>query len=565
MSDNKNLIIACLLSAAVLGAWSFFFEAPIKHQAQQVQQTRELQQQAQAKKEAEAQAPINRPRDEVLAETQEDRIKITSPWVHGSLSLKGLRFDDLTLAGYHETMDPHSKEVVLLSPSVSNQAYFAEFGWLAKDSAIKVPDSSTVWKTNSHTLAPKKPVTLTWDNGEGLEFSITISLNEEYLFSLQQDVRNTGSTEATIMPYGLINRVWLQDHKMMAILHEGPIGVLQDKLEEYNYADLAEQKESSLNNRNGWIGISDKYWLSAIIPARDTTFDANFAYTPRQKSPRYQADYRGEAVTIAPGASESSQQYFFAGAKKIAVLDKYTKELSIPLFDRALDFGHLYFITKPLFLALKYFHALLGNFGLAILLLTVVVKFVMFPLANKSYRSIHKMKLLQPDMLALKEKHAGNPQELNREVMALYRRNGVNPLSGCLPLLVQIPVFFALYKVLYITIEMRHAPFYGWIKDLSAPDHTNLFNLFGLIPWDPPSLLHVGALPIIMGITMYLQQKMNPEPSDPVQAKVMKLLPFVFTFMFASFPAGLIIYWAWNNTLSILQQWIITRPIKKMT
>lgn len=563
MSDNKNLLIACLLSAIVLGVWSFFFEAPIKHQAQQINQVREAQQQTAAEKEAASMAHLNRPREEVLAETHADRVQITSPWVHGSLSLKGLRFDDLTLAGYHETMDPASKEVVLLSPSYSTQAYFAEFGWLAKDKNVKVPDGSTIWKADHTSLSPNKPVTLTWDNGEGLEFSVKITLDQEFLFGLTQSVKNTGATAATVMPYGLINRVWLQDHKMMAILHEGPIGVLHDKLEEYHYADLVDEKESAQNARNGWIGISDKYWLSAIIPARDTTFDANFSYAPREKSPRYQADYRSEPVTIEPGASESSLQYFFAGAKKIAVLDKYTNELHIPLFDRALDFGHLYFITKPLFLALKYFHALLGNFGLAILLLTVVVKFVMFPLANKSYRSIHKMKLLQPDMLALKEKHKGDPQQLNREVMALYRRQGVNPLSGCLPLIVQIPVFFALYKVLYITIEMRHAPFYGWVHDLSAPDHTNLFNLFGLIPWDPPSFLHIGALPIIMGITMYLQQRMNPAPSDPVQAKVMKLLPFVFTFMFATFPAGLIIYWAWNNTLSILQQWIITRPIKK--
>lgn len=568
MNEARNFIIAIGISILILGGWQYFVEAPKKQELIRVAQERQKQeaQKSQAVKQqlinqgAAPAKPVDR--DAILG--LGGRIPVANPKLQGSISLKGARLDDLTLLGYKETIKRNSKQVVLLSPTETPQAYFIQFGWISPAGDVAVPGADTVWQTdNGASLSPETPVTLHWDNGKNAIFYLTISLDSDYMFHVAQKVENYGKNSISLLPFGLVNRAWAQDHKAFAILHEGPIGVMDGTLHEFSYKELTEDKHKAFANTSGWIGTTDKYWLTAIAPQIPGGYDTKFSYTDRSGQSRFQSDFLGKPIEVAPGASAETASNVFAGAKVLRLLERYEKDLNIPLFERAVDFGAFYFITKPLFLALRYFHSLLGNFGLAILLLTVCVKLLMFPLANKSYRSIHKIKLLQPELTRLREQYKDNKAQLNQEVMAMYRKNKVNPLSGCLPIVVQIPVFFSLYKVLFITIEMRHASFYGWINDLSAPDPTTVFNLFGLIPWDPPAILMIGAWPIIMGITMILQQRMNPEPTDPVQAKVMKLLPFIFTYIFATFPVGLIIYWAWNNSLSVLQQWVINRSVEK--
>ena len=569
MSDTRNFIVAISLSVLILVVWQFFYEKPKQEAALQLAQQRQqsVDQHEHAIKqqllESGAEIIGTLDREDVLT-AGDPRIKIMTPRLHGSIALKGARFDDITLAGYKEAVGNNSNEVVLLSPSQTKGAYFAQFSWIDPSNSIAMPTNDTIWQSNRTTLTPETPVTLSWNNSEGLTFLLQFSVDEDYMFKVEQTVQNSSGQAVSLLPYGLLNRAWDEnDHESFAILHEGLMGVLNGTLDEFRYDDLIDDKRKSFKEATGWLGISDKYWLTAIIPDKSSTFNANFSYALSGGKDKFQTDFLGSTITIAPGEQAGTSSHFFTGAKEVSLLDAYSEKLDIPLFDRAVDFGFLYFITKPLFLALKFFNSLLGNFGLAILLLTVCVKLIMYPLANKSYVSIHQMKKLQPEIARLKEQHGDNKTQLNQEVMQFYKREKVNPLSGCLPLIVQLPVFFALYKVLFITIEMRHAPFYGWITDLSAPDPTTLFNLFGLIPWDPPAILMIGAWSIIMGITMVLQQKMNPAPADPTQAMVMKVLPFVFIFIFSTFPAGLIIYWAWNNTLSLLQQWFITRKLSK--
>lgn len=566
MTEVRNFIIAIGLSLLILAGWQYFIAIPQKQEREGLLQLQ--QEQAANPEDALKQQLIRQgatpltPIGREAALKQNGRVKIDNPRLTGSLSLKGARLDDLTLLGYRETIKPSSDQVVLLAPTETEKAYFIQFGWIDPTGNTPVPGSDTEWTANKKHLEPGDPVTLSWDNGKNARFRLIVSIDEDYMFDVVQQVENYGRTPLSLLPYGLVNRSWTQDHQAFAILHEGPIGVMNDTLEELSYGDLIDDKQKEFKDTSGWIGISDKYWLTAIAPATDENYNVKFGYTKRGEQDRFQSDFLGKPVDVQPGSSAETRSNVFAGAKVLGLLDKYEKERSIPLFERAVDFGNFYFITKPLFIALRYFNSLLGSFGLAIMLLTVCVKLLMYPLANKSYKSIHRIKQLQPELNKLREQYKDDKAKLNQEVMTMYRKKRVNPLSGCLPILVQIPVFFSLYKVLFITIEMRHAPFYGWIKDLSAPDPTTIFNLFGLIPWDPPSFLMIGLWPLIMGFTMVLQQRMNPEPSDPVQAKVMKLLPFIFIFIFASFPAGLLIYWAWNNTLSVLQQWVITRKLK---
>jgi len=489
---------------------------------------------------------------------QAPRIKITSPRLHGSISLIGGRLDDLTFADYHERPDPRSPEIVLLSPRGLKDAYYAQFGWAGPE-GVPLPGHDTVWTADSATLTAGGKVTLTWDNGKGLRFFTTIALDENYMFSVTQRVTNTTKEPVTLYPYGLVSRTGTPQVAGFYILHEGPLGVFDNTLKEVKYDDLKKKNVEEQRSSGGWIGITDKYWLTALIPNQKNQITTRFIYRKDGGEDRYQVDYLNGGVTIPAGGAGEAEGHLFAGAKVLALLDSYQTKYNIPRFDLAIDFGWFYFLTKPIFYALVWLHKLVGNFGIAILVLTVVIKLLFFPLANKSYVAMSKMKKLQPEMIKLRERFGNDKPRLNQELMALYKREKANPASGCLPILIQIPVFFALYKVLYVTIEMRHAPFYGWIKDLSAPDPTTIFNLFGLIPWTPPEFLQVGIWPLIMGVTMWLQQKMNPQPADPVQAKMFMLLPWVFTFMLASFPAGLVIYWAWNNVLSMLQQWVIMR------
>jgi YidC/Oxa1 family membrane protein insertase len=580
--DQRNLIIAIVLSIAILLGFQYFVEHPKLQREQAARQAAQSEQSAQSNQPGSGTPPATGSvpipggspvpgaptgtatapalsRAEALAGTP--RIPIDTPRLHGSISLIGSRLDDLTLATYHETVDPSSPEIELLSPPRSPQPYIAESGWVPADPTVKVPGPDTEWtREGSGKLTPQTPVTLSWNNGSGLKFSRTIAVDDDYMFTVTQTVRNDGPAAVRLLPYSLISRTGTPHLAGFYILHEGLIGVLNGRLAEISYKTLKEEKAQEQTTTGGWLGITDKYWLTALVPPQDEGVKARFTHLDAGGgADKYQVDFLGQERTVAPGASAESTSRLFAGAKEVKLLDRYRDNAGIPRFDLAVDFGWFYFLTKPMFYAIDFFNMLIGNFGLAILSVTVIIKALFFPLANKSYKAMCKMKLLQPEMLKLREKFGEDKARLNQEMMALYKRVGANPLAGCLPIVIQIPVFFSLYKVLFVTIEMRHAPFYGWIRDLSAPDPSNLFELFGLFPWHPPHMLMIGLWPIIMGITMFLQQKLNPQPADPVQAKVFMLLPVIFTFMLASFPAGLVIYWAWNNTLSIAQQWIIMK------
>ncbi len=557
--DHRNMILAIVLSIVIILGFYYFFELPrlrVQQEAMEAERAQQAEQQV-----APAQAPTvgatgsTRPapsRAEALMASP--RIRIDSARLTGSIALTGARLDDLVLDDYKLTTDPKSSKIELLNPVGGKDAYYAEFGWLSPEASVAVPGPESVWQASSDTLTADQPVTLSWDNGSGLRFERTIALDRDYIFTVTQRVVNQGSDPITLYPYGRIVRAGTPPTAGFYILHEGLIGVLGGTLREVDYDDLLEDGSVKEDTNGGWLGITDKYWLVALAPDQRQPIGAEFVSWDVDGLPHYQADYRGEAATVAPGAATESTGRLFAGAKEVKLLERYRDELGLPLFERAVDFGLLWFLTQPIFWVLDQINRLVGNFGVAILLLTVMVKLLFLPLANKSYRAMSQMKKLAPQMQQLKERFGEDRQKLNQEMMALYKREKVNPVSGCLPVVIQIPVFFALYKVLFVTIEMRHAPFFGWIQDLSAPDPTSVFNMFGLIPWDPPSLLAIGAWPLIMGATMFLQQRLNPAPPDPIQAKMFMALPVVFTFMLAQFPAGLVIYWAWNNVLSIAQQ-----------
>ena len=582
MQDQKNTIIAIVLSAIVLIAWQYFFATPQANKQRQLAEQQRLEQSQQppaapaggptaqpsniplAPAAGTAGAPL--PREKVIAETA--RIAIDTPSVKGSIALKGARLDDLSLVKYRETVDPNSPAIVLLAPSGTAEPFYAEFGWVAGPGAsFKVPNAETEWRQEgSGALQIGRPITLVWDNGEGLEFRRTISVDDKYLFTLKDSVRNTGANPVTIYPYGLISRHGTPKTLGYYILHEGFIGVMGDQgLQELSYKAVEDKKLISFNVTNAWLGITDKYWAATLLPNTDARLDAHFSAGQLGSTKTYQTDYLLDGRTIQPGGTASADARLFAGAKEVSVVNDYNDTLRLNLFDRLIDWGWFYFITKPMFWALDSIYKLVGNFGIAILIVTVIIKLIFFPLANKSYASMAKMKTLQPKMQALRERYPDDKVKQQQELMELYKTEKINPIAGCLPILIQVPVFFSLYKVLFVTIEMRHAPFYGWIKDLSAPDPTTVFNLFGLIPWDPSHVpilgayMMVGAWPLIMGVTMWAQMKLNPPPPDPAQKMIFDWMPVIFTFMLASFSAGLVIYWAWNNTLSVLQQSVIMR------
>ena len=577
MQDQKNTIIAIVLSAIVLIAWQYFFATPQANKQRQIAEQQRLEQSQQPPaapaggptaqpsniplapgQAGTAGAPL--PREKVITETP--RIGIDTPSVKGSIALKGARLDDLSLVKYRETVDPNSPAIVLLAPSGTAEPFYAEFGWVAGPGAsFKVPNAETEWRQEgSGALQIGRPITLVWDNGEGLEFRRTISVDDKYLFTLKDSVRNTGANPVTIYPYGLISRHGTPKTLGYYILHEGFIGVMGDQgLQELSYKAVEDKKLISFNVTNAWLGITDKYWAATLLPNTDARLDAHFSAGQLGSIKTYQTDYLLDGRTIQPGGTASADARLFAGAKEVSVVNDYNDTLRLNLFDRLIDWGWFYFITKPMFWALDSIYKLVGNFGIAILIVTVIIKLIFFPLANKSYASMAKMKALQPQMQALRERYPDDKVKQQQAMMELYKKEKINPVAGCLPIAIQIPVFFSLYKVLFVTIEMRHAPFFGWVHDLSAPDPTSFANLFGLLPFVPPAILMIGAWPLIMGLTMFLQQKLNPQPVDPVQARMFMLLPIVFTFMLSGFPAGLVIYWAWNNLLSIGQQWTIMR------
>jgi len=585
MTDNKNTILAIVLSALVLIGWQYFFTGP-QEKARQEQLQAQLQKNAptagqpgqpvrapsqngapQVPGQPSAPAhstPVNR----AAALAGSPRVPIATGSVQGSIALKGSRIDDLALVKFRETVDPKSPPVVLLSPSATADPFYAEFGWTGAAGAnVKLPTSETVWKqTGSGALTVTHPVMLTYDNGEGLEFRRTMTVDDKYLFTIKDEVTNNSSSPVSLYPYALISRHGTPQTLGYYILHEGLIGVLGESgLQEYTYKNIADKKAVTFDVTNGWLGITDKYWAAVLLPDTKARLQARFSTGAIGNLPTYQTDYLLDAQTVAPGATASVIGRLFAGAKEVAVVNDYDKQLQLNRFDLLIDWGWFYFITKPLFIAIDYLYHLVGNFGLAILIVTVLIKIAFFPLANKSYASMAKMKAVQPQMMAIRERFADDKAKQQQELMELYKKEKINPLAGCLPIAIQIPVFFSLYKVLFVTIEMRHAPFFGWIHDLSAQDPTNIFNLFGLIALDPTvlpvigSFLHLGAWPLIMGVTMWVQMKLNPAPPDPTQAMIFNWMPLIFTFMLASFPAGLVIYWAWNNTLSVLQQSVIMR------
>lgn len=603
-TDKKNMIIAIALSAAIIFGWQFFYEMPKaeKLRAQQALQAELAQSQAATSNAtattsttpgtttaaAGAAAPgdvgVNQqlPRADALA--QSARVAIDAPKLKGSISLKGGRIDDLVLKNYRDTIAADSPNVVLLSPANTLHGYIAETGWVAA-AGVATPTADSVWTASGTTLTQQAPLTLTWDNGAGLVFTRKISIDDGYMFKIEETVENNGGANVALAPYSRVVRFGLPPSPSQTyVLHEGPMGVFDGTLNEEKYskikshaedAEANEAKSLNFTSTGGWVGISDKYWLVAQVAPADAKISARYIYEPKFDS--YQADYTGDMRDVAAGGGSTSFAHeIFAGAKEITLLEHYRDTLNIPLFERAVDFGWFFFLTKPLHAFLDWIYHLIGNMGLSILFLTVCVKAVMFPLANKSYASMSKMKALQPQMAGLKEQYGEDKARFQQEMMALYKKEKVNPAAGCLPIVVQIPVFYALYKVLYVTIDMRQAPFFGWIHDLSMPDPTTFLNLFGLIPWDPTLYLHtpvlgslihflsIGVWPLIMGFTMWAQMRLNPTPPDPVQAKMFAVMPFIFTFMLGTMPAGLVIYWAWNNTLSIAQQrYIMYRQAKK--
>ncbi|WP_366554992.1 membrane protein insertase YidC [Aquibaculum sediminis] len=585
--DQKNLLLAIVFSLAILLGFEFLVSGPQRERLAEEQRQQETAELSTAPTAGDAPIPGDAARpgasgpdtDAALQDamdgrpsgmqteaalSQSPRVEVETPTLTGSLSLVGGRVDDLVLKDYRETIDPDSPRIRLLHPAASAQPYFADFGWTARQEGVSLPQGDSEWRlVEGERLTPANPVVIEWDNGEGLTFRRTFEIDENYMFTVNQEVRNDSDSPLSMAPYGLISRSGTPDTLGFFILHEGLIGVFNDSLQQTSYSSIRDDGVESWTTTGGWLGITDKYWMAALAPDPTESVTARFLHSGGG-GPKYQTDLVYGLRDIAPGESLSQTTHLFAGAKEVTLLDDYRDDLGISNFDLAVDFGWFYFLTKPIFYVLHWLAGIIGNFGVAILILTVMIKMVFFPLANKSYRSMAKLRKLQPEMMKLKERFGDDRQRMNQEMMALYRKEGANPVAGCLPIVIQIPVFFALYKVLFVTIEMRHTPFFGWIQDLSAPDPTSIFNLFGLLPYDVPNLgmlaiLSIGVWPILMGISMYAQQLLNPQPPDPIQARIFLALPVVFTFVLGSFPAGLVIYWTWNNVLSVIQQYVIMR------
>ncbi len=568
MGDQKNLILAAVLSFLVIGLWEMFVIAP---EREEIRRNAEIQAEiaqeqgidgvpvpvGEGNLAAEVTALLGR--DDALARTE--RVAIDAPRVDGSISLTGGRIDDLNLKDYRVTLEDDSPEVTLLSPRESGDAYYTLFGWAG---GADMPGPRTEWTlTEGDTLDLGKPVTLSYDNGTGLSFTQRYEIDENFLFTVTQTVTNTGDEATVLSPYGVIARHGEPETEGFYLLHEGAIGGFDGVTHSIDYDDFEDFEMNAAERArvekfeatdNGWLGITDKYWMTALIPETHKPFTGAFKLAGQANAPIFSADVRLPAVSVAPGGSETAVIHLFAGAKQADVLRGYEETLEAESFYDAIDWGWFFFLTKPFFWILNTIYKLVGNFGVAIIILTVIVKTVMFPLAYKSYVSMGRMKKLQPQTEKLREKHKDDPQSMQKAMIELYRKEKVNPASGCLPILLQIPVFFALYKVLFVTIEMRHAPFFGWIEDLAAPDPTSIFTLFGLLDWNPPVFLMIGIWPIIMGITMWLQMQLNPAPPDPIQKKIFAWMPVLFTFLLGSFPAGLVIYWTANNVLTIIQQ-----------
>ena len=557
--DSKNLIAAISLSAAVIILYSLFFQPDPKIIKEDLAKEKKIQTTTDTPNLDQTENFSELTRDEVLK--QNERIRFENNSVVGTISLKGATIDDLTFKEYNVELNSN-KKVTLLSPRNISDGYLIESGFVSSNRNIDIPDSSTIWKIKGNNkLTPNNPIKLVWSNTQGITFEKHINLDDQFLFTIKQKIINSSDKTYNFYSYGQIIRNKIPDISNFYILHEGLIATLDDELIEEDYDDIQEKKFSKTAQK-GWFGIGDKFWISSIIPPRGKEFKTTFDYKKK-----FRANFIStEPMEVNAKGSIEEEIQIIVAAKRVNVIDGYAENLKIDKFDLAIDWGFMYFITKPLFFGIDYFFRLLGNYGLAIIAITMCIRLTFFPLANFSFRSMAKMKILQPEMTRLKELHKEDKTKLQQEMMALYKKEKVNPMSGCLPILVQIPVFFALYKVLFVTIEMRQMPFYGWIHDLSERDPTSLFNLFGLIPWDPPSFLMIGVWPILMGISMFVQQKLNPTPPDPIQAKIFMFFPIFLTVILAPFPAGLVIYWTVNNILTMAQQiFIMKRTTVKTT
>jgi YidC/Oxa1 family membrane protein insertase len=575
--DQKRLFAAIAISIGILLLFDLYNRPARDAQQQRQQQVEAAGQEAPRPGPL---GPLRTPTDAAPAAGEPRapavRTLVQAPRVQGTLSLRGARLDDLVLRDYHETPNPNSPLVRLLAPREGGAPYYAQWGWTAADGRTLVPNNETDWQAEGGPLSPGSPVTLRWDNGQGQVFEIALSVDQNYMVTAEQRVRNNAAEPISVLPWVRVRRERTPPVEGWAVLHEGFTGVLNGRLVELTYSSAKDEagKRAGVGfeteTTGGWAGFTDKYWLTALAPVDQTarvraTYRATQEPGPRGPEDRWQVDFAPPgAVQVPAGATGGGQAMrLFAGAKEVYLLDAYGDRYNIPDFDKAVDFGWFYFLTKPFFHALHWIAQVVGNYGVAILIFTFLLKLAFFPLANKAYKSMSRMKTFAPKMQEIRDRYKDDPSKAQAEMMALYRAEKINPASGCLPIAIQIPVFFALYKVLLVSIEMRHAPFYGWIRDLSAPDPTNVFNLFGLLPFDPAAwsggYLHLPAWALIMGATMWVQQKLNPQPPDPVQAKLFQWMPVIFTFMLSSFPAGLVIYWAWNNLLSVAQQWYIMR------
>ena len=565
--EGRNVIIAIALSLSVILFWEAFMTVPKKElQNNSTSQSKQFKEENDNNKDDSIAPSINEikipksvSRNESIESVQ--RIKINNEKIEGSISLKGGIIDDVSFKNYKQSLEKNDN-VVFLNPKQTTDGYFVETGWTSIGNKIKVPNINSNWKVKGNNiLSPDKPVILEWNNQEGLIFRKKINLDKKYLFNIDQEVQNNTNQTIQLYPYAQITRNKKPDDLMgFYILHEGFIGVFDEELKEDDYDDV-EDKKIVREATSGWLGITDKYWVTAIVPPKNENFKSTFLFKNN-----YKANYiLNNPINLAPSTKKNNQVRLFVAAKEVNTIDGYAESQNIEKFDLVIDWGWFYFFTKPLFFLIDYLFKMTGNFGVAIILITAAIRIIFFPLANYSFRSMAKMKALQPEMMRLKELHKEDKVKLQQGIMALYKKEKVNPASGCLPILIQIPFFFAIYKMLYISLEMRHQPFFGWIKDLSAQDPTSIFNLFGLIPWDPPGFLIIGIWPILMGLTMYLQQKLNPAPTDPIQAKIFMFFPLFLTIILAPFPSGLVVYWTVNNILTIAQQWVIMRRTKVKT
>ncbi|PPR45102.1 MAG: Membrane protein insertase YidC [Alphaproteobacteria bacterium MarineAlpha5_Bin8] len=572
MGEQKNLFLAIILSIAIIVIFQLLFPQQSVMTPVANNENDQLQPATSIDDNQITTNEIIKSKEEIIETGQ--RISINTPSLQGSINLRGAVLDDLILLNYRESLDKKSKNITLFAPDGTSNPYYVETGWkqLSNSDKINLPDLETNWRATSENLTPDSPVSLIWVNDENVVFKIHFTVDNDYMFNITQEIENNSQSYIEVFPYRLIKRINLPDTINFFILHEGLISLLNDELLEKKYTHLSD--DCSSNNAvkkefcdqktsGGWLGFTDKYWMSSLIPNNEESITVNYRHNNNGRD-SYRVGYVGKIFNIKPSSSLEYTGNLFAGAKVLKILSKYEEQYNIIRFEDAIDWGWFSFLTKPIFIAINWFNGIVGNFGIAIVAFTVLMRLILFPLAHTSFKSMAKMKKLQPEMQRLKETYPDDRQKMQQELMALYKKEGANPVAGCLPIVVQIPIFFSLYKVLFVTIEMYHAPFYGWIHDLSAPDPLGILILFGLIPWQVPewlSIINIGILPIIMGFTMWLQQKLNPAPTDPTQAKIFAFLPFVFTFILAGFAAGLVLYWAVNNILSIAQQWVIQRKI----